>query len=43
MPILLVLAAVAVLAAIDYGCLRTGFDEKVLGPSEHEKEHHHQH
>ena len=38
LPILLVLAAVAVLAVVEYGCQKTGFEEKVLGPGE---EHHH--
>ena len=34
-PILLFLAAAVLLAAIEYGCMKTGFEEKVLGPEEH--------
>ena len=35
-PILLILAFVAVLAIVDYGCSRTGFEEKILGPIQHQ-------
>jgi hypothetical protein len=34
-PILLILAAAVVLAAIEYGCMKTGLEEKVLGPEQH--------
>lgn len=36
LPILLILAAAVALAVIQYGCMQTGLDEKILGP-----EHHH--
>ena len=32
MPILLIMALIVTLVIIDYGCMRTGFEEKVLGP-----------
>jgi hypothetical protein len=33
-PILIVLAAAIVLAVIQYGCAKTGLEEKILGPEE---------
>ena len=34
MPILLITVLIVTLVVIDYGCMRTGFEEKILGPEE---------
>jgi hypothetical protein len=39
-PILMILAAIVLLAAVMYGCMWSGWEEKILGPSE-EGHHHH--
>lgn len=35
LPILIILAVGILLAAIQYGCMRTGLEEKILGPEQH--------
>jgi hypothetical protein len=35
LPVLLALATIIVLAAIQYGCVKTGLEERILGPEQH--------
>lgn len=35
MPILLTLGVIVLLAALMYGCMQTGWEEKILGPEQH--------